>query len=144
MRRSYIYAFLVIAIAVVAVSYLVNPPIEQAPIENEQQLTAKEGASSNVKVNESNELLNVNSNYEACGKGTLQSPINIEVKETIDEEQALKLAEQISLNYDQALFAVENNGHTIEANSTTLDNSLLINDKEFKLTGIHFHSPSEH
>lgn len=144
MRRSYIYAFLVIAIVVVAVSYLVNPPIEQAPIENEQQLTAKEGASSNVKVNESNELLNVNSNYEACGKGTLQSPINIEVKETIDEEQALKLAEQISLNYDQALFAVENNGHTIEANSTTLDNSLLINDKEFKLTGIHFHSPSEH
>lgn len=144
MRRSYIYAFLVIAIVVVAVSYLVNPPIEQAPIENEQQLTAKEGATSNVKVNESNELLNVNSNYEACGKGTLQSPINIEVKETIDEEQALKLAEQISLNYDQALFAVENNGHTIEANSTTLDNSLLINDKEFKLTGIHFHSPSEH
>lgn len=144
MKKSYIYAFLLIAIVVVAVSYIVNPPIEQAPVENKQQLTANNGASPNGETNNSNEMLNVNSNYEACGKGTLQSPINIEVNETIDEEQAKKLAEQVSLNYDQAIFAVENIGHTIEANSTTLDNSLLMNDKEFKLTGIHFHSPSEH
>lgn len=60
--------FLLIAIVVAAVSYIVNPPIEQAPVENKQQLTANNGASPNGETNNSNEMLNVNSNYEACGK----------------------------------------------------------------------------
>ncbi|MDN4493475.1 carbonic anhydrase [Ureibacillus aquaedulcis] len=144
MRKKYIYALLSIAVVIGVIGYFAIDTTEQAPVENEQQLTAADVYWSYTGETGPEQWINVNSNYEACGRGELQSPINIEIKETADQQEAVKLAEQISLNYDQAIFTVENIGHTIEANSTTLENSLLINDKEYKLTGIHFHSPSEH
>ena len=144
MRKNYIYAILSIAIVIGIVGYFAIDTTEQAPVEDKEQLTANGVYWSYSGETGPEQWKNVNSNYEACGRGELQSPINIEIKEAADQQEAVKLAEQISLNYDQAIFTVENNGHTIEANSTTLENSLLINDKEYKLTGIHFHSPSEH
>ncbi len=144
MRKKYIYAILSIAVVLGVIGYFAIDTTEHAPVEDEKQLTAADVYWSYTGETGPEKWMNVNSNYEACGRGELQSPINIEIKAEADQQEAVKLAEQISLNYDQAIFAVENNGHTIEANSTTLENSLLINNKEFKLTGIHFHSPSEH
>ena len=144
MRKNYIYAILSIAVVIGVVGYFAIDTTEQAPVEDKEQLTATGVYWSYTGDTGPEQWMNVNSNYEACGRGELQSPINIEIKETADQQEAVKLAEQISLNYDQAIFTVENNGHTIEANSTTLENSLLINDKKYNLTGIHFHSPSEH
>ncbi|MFC7684872.1 carbonic anhydrase [Ureibacillus sp. GCM10028918] len=144
MRKNYIYAFLSLVVVIGVIGYFAIDTTEQAPVENKQQLTAADVYWSYTGENGPEQWMNVNSNYEACGRGELQSPINIEIKEGVDQQEAVKLAEQISLNYDQAIFTVENIGHTIEANSTTLENSLLINNKEYKLTGIHFHSPSEH
>jgi len=144
MRKKYIYAFLSIAVVLGIIGYFTVDTTELAPVENKDELTAKNVYWSYAGETGPDQWMNVNSDYEACGRGELQSPINIEIKDTADQQEALKLAEQISLNYEQAIFTVENNGHTIEANSTTLDNSLLINNKEYKLTGIHFHSPSEH
>lgn len=144
MRKNFIFVYLSIVVILCVVGYLTVNTTELAPVEDTKQLTAKDVYWSYAGDTGPEQWKNVNASYEACGKGELQSPINIEVSETVDQQEAMKLAEQISLNYDQAIFTVENNGHTIEANSTTLENSLLINKKEYNLKGIHFHSPSEH
>lgn len=144
MRKNFIYAFLSLAVIIGVIGYYSINTKEQAPVENKTQLTATEVFWSYEGENGPIKWMNVDSSYEACGRGELQSPINIEISKVTDEKQAITLAEQISLNYDQAIFTVENNGHTIQANTTSVDNSLLINNKEFKLTDIQFHSPSEH
>lgn len=144
MRKKYIYASLSIAATILAIGYFMNDFAEQAPVEKKQQANQNTVFWSYEGDHGPQQWMNVNSSYEACGRGELQSPINIEISNTENQLEAVKLAEQISLKYDQAIFTVENNGHTIEANSTTFENSMLINEKEYKLTGIHFHSPSEH
>ncbi len=140
MRKNYVYAFLAIAIVFTIVGYYTINKKEIAPIEKEEQLTATDVYWSYDGINGPNEWMNVDSSYEACGRGELQSPINIEVAKTAKQ----KLNEEIHLNYEEAIFSVENNGHTIQANSTSIDNSLMIEDEKYDLTAIHFHSPSEH
>ncbi|RHW38365.1 carbonic anhydrase family protein [Lysinibacillus yapensis] len=143
MRKIYLYAFFSFLIVVLAIGYFLVDSSQQAPAENDQSGKNIVYRSYDGGVGKA-QWLKVISSYEACGRGELQSPINIEVKETIDQAEAAKLADQISLNYDQAIFAVENDGHTIEANATTAHNSIVIDNKEYKFTGMHFYSPSEH
>lgn len=140
MRRNYIYAFIAIVIVFGVIGYYTIDTKEQAPVDNEEQLTAKDVYWSYEGANGPSEWMNVDSNYEACGRGELQSPINIEVANTAKQ----KLEEEIHLNYEEAIFSVKNNGHTIQANSTSVDNSLMIEDEKYNLKAIHFHSPSEH
>lgn len=140
MRKTYIYAYVTLAVVLALVVYYTMDTTEQAPVENEEQLTVKDVYWSYDGESGPNEWVNVDAAYEACGRGELQSPINIEISDVVEE----KVGEDIQLKYEEELFEIENNGHTIEANSTSTDNSMIINNKEYKLTGIHFHSPSEH
>ena len=144
MKKYYIYAFLSFTIVFSMIGYFVSKSAKEIQIGNKQALTAQEVYWAYEGVNGPDDWINVNSSYEACGRGELQSPINIEINSARQEQEAIDFANQISLNYDQAIFTVENNGHTIEANATTLDNSILINKKPYNLTAINFHSPSEH
>ncbi|MEL3961488.1 carbonic anhydrase family protein [Lysinibacillus endophyticus] len=137
MKKNYVIAYVTFAIVLALVAYYTMDTTEQAPVESEEQLTVNWSYDGETGPQQ---WMNVSADYAACGRGELQSPINIEVSNTAKEE----LDEEVKLNYEKALFEIENNGHTIEANSTTPDNSLMINDEEYKLTGIHFHSPSEH
>lgn len=74
--------------------------------------------------------------FEACGKGSAQSPINIE---------AYKQADLQDLNavYKDTPLEVVNNGHTVQVNyeaGSTLD----LGGQSFELLQFHFHTPSEH
>ena len=82
----------------------------------------------------------INPDYAACTNGKEQSPINIETSQVIDDEKL----EDLDINYKPTGFSLSNNGHTIQANASTMDNSLVADNKEYKLAQFHFHTPSEH
>ncbi|MED1470048.1 carbonic anhydrase [Bacillus salipaludis] len=76
----------------------------------------------------------------ACVNGNEQSPINIEFSQVANE----KGAEDLQINYKLTSFSLMNNGHTVQANTASGRNSILIKGKEYKLAQFHFHTPSEH
>lgn len=78
--------------------------------------------------------------YTACTNGKEQSPINIETSRVIEDK---KIADPV-INYRPTEFSLSNNGHTIQGNPLTNDNSMNVDQKEYKLAQFHFHAPSEH
>ena len=78
--------------------------------------------------------------YEVCTNGKEQSPINIETSNVIED----KNIGDMDINYQPTLFSLSNNGHTIQANPLSFENTLVLDDKEYKLKQFHFHTPSEH
>ena len=82
----------------------------------------------------------INPDYAVCTNGKEQSPINIETSQVIEDE---KMAD-LDINYKPTGFSLSNNGHTIQGNPSTLDNSFVVDNKEYKLEQFHFHTPSEH
>ena len=76
----------------------------------------------------------------ACVNGEEQSPINLEFSQVKVDK---KLTEN-QINYEPTNFTLINNGHTVQANSTTENNSMIVEGNEYKLLQFHFHTPSEH
>lgn len=68
--------------------------------------------------------------------GNMQSPINIETSKVEDY-----LGSGIELNYDQVGTYVRNNGHSIQVG---LRGTAEIDDRDFTVSQLHFHAPSEH
>ena len=83
---------------------------------------------------------NLNPDFAACTNGKEQSPINIETSRVIDD----KKTEDLVINYKPTAFSLTNNGHTIQGNALNSDNSIIVDNKEYKLEQFHFHTPSEH
>ena len=82
----------------------------------------------------------IDPNYATCANGKEQSPINIETSKVIEDDKI----EDPVINYKPTVFSLSNNGHTIQANPSTSDNSLVFGNEEYKLAQFHFHAPSEH
>ena len=82
----------------------------------------------------------IDPNYATCANGKEQSPINIETSKVIEDDKI----EDPVINYKPTVFTLSNNGHTIQANPSTPDNSLVFGNEEYKLAQFHFHAPSEH
>lgn len=82
----------------------------------------------------------IDPDYVACTNGEEQSPINIESSQVIED----KKTGNVDINYEPTEFSLSNNGHTIQANPSNMDNSIVVDNKEYKLTQFHFHTPSEH
>jgi carbonic anhydrase len=82
----------------------------------------------------------LNPDFAACKNGKEQSPINIETSQVIEDEKTADLV----INYKPTEFSLSNNGHTIQGNPLTKDNSFFVGNKEYKLTQFHLHTPSEH
>ncbi len=82
----------------------------------------------------------LNPDFAACTNGKEQSPINIETSRVIEDEKITDLV----INYKPTEFSLTNNGHTIQGNALTNDNSFIVDNKEYKLAQFHFHTPSEH
>ncbi|TVX89636.1 carbonic anhydrase [Paenibacillus agilis] len=78
--------------------------------------------------------------YQICKVGKQQSPINIDTDETTEHDND----KGFTTKYKPSLFTISNNGHTIQANATSQDNTLLIDGKAYYLLQFHFHTPSEH
>jgi len=74
--------------------------------------------------------------YELCGAGNNQSPIDISAVTITD------LAD-IEFNYQASPLEITNNGHTIQVNYAP-GSSITVGDKKYELLQFHFHSPSEH
>ncbi|MFB4164681.1 carbonic anhydrase [Alteribacillus sp. JSM 102045] len=79
--------------------------------------------------------------YSVCIDGYEQSPINIEFSQVTKDDQNL---ENMEVDYHPASFTLVNNGHTVQAENPSEDNSLVIDENEYQLAQFHFHTPSEH
>ena len=82
----------------------------------------------------------INPDYALCKKGKEQSPINIETSHVIEDEKMT----DVFFNYIPTGFSLSHYGYTIQATPSTLDNSIVVDNKEYKLAQLHFHTPSEH
>ncbi|MEH7342325.1 carbonic anhydrase family protein [Bacillus sp. JJ1532] len=82
----------------------------------------------------------INPDYAVCTNGKEQSPINIQTSQVIEDDKIANL----DINYKPTRFSLSNNGYTIQGNPSTLDNSFVVDNKEYKLAQFHFHTPSEH
>lgn len=76
----------------------------------------------------------------ACANGSEQSPVNIDFSQVTES----KKLEGIQIQYEPTTFSLVNNGHTVQANVETDNNSIIIEGNEYKLDQFHFHTPSEH
>ena len=78
--------------------------------------------------------------YAACVNGSEQSPINIEFSEVeID-----RTIEDVEIQYEPTTFSLVNNGHTIQANTSSETNNIILDGAAYQLVQFHFHTPSEH
>lgn len=77
-----------------------------------------------------------------CG-GKKQSPININTNNTVELEMNLNFSD---FHYTKTtkINSVTNNGHTIEYDFDSGNNTIVFEGKEYTLKQFHFHSPSEH
>ncbi|TSB44696.1 carbonic anhydrase [Alkalicoccobacillus porphyridii] len=84
----------------------------------------------------------LSSEYKACGQGSQQSPINIDTK----ENASIKEAElDLVFDYNETIYSVEDNDEIFQANSFDLNNNtLMINEDEYRLHQVALHTPSEH
>lgn len=78
--------------------------------------------------------------FSACINGTEQSPIDIVTSQIVEAEES----EIIDIHYQPTTITIENNGHTIQANTETQNNSIILGGTIYKLSQLHFHTPSEH
>lgn len=78
----------------------------------------------------------ISAEYEACGAGKAQSPIDLAGFGEAD------LA-NITFNYQPSKVNILNNGHTIQVNYDD-GSSIDLDGTTYKLAQFHFHAPSEH
>ncbi|MCF6182847.1 carbonic anhydrase [Lutibacter sp.] len=76
--------------------------------------------------------------FSDCG-GKVQSPINIETKNILNEND-LKAPK---FSYGKSSVNIINNGHTVQFNVDG-DNTVNLNGKDYKLLQFHYHAKSEH
>ena len=76
--------------------------------------------------------------WETCGMGMAQSPIDISSMEITASAPA-----DLQFNYNPTSFIILNNGHTIEVPYAS-GSSLVVGDDTFEVKQFHFHTPSEH
>lgn len=79
----------------------------------------------------------LNPEFNLCGSGQRQSPINIDQSITLQGP-----AEPLQFSYQPSGASVVNNGHTIQVDLVG-DNSVTVRGSSYKLVQFHFHAPSE-
>ena len=77
----------------------------------------------------------INEKFSMCGKGKMQTPINIIATEDKD-------LTPLALSYTTASNNVVNNGHTVQVNIKS-GSTLSIDNSIYELKQFHFHTPSE-
>lgn len=73
--------------------------------------------------------------FEACAKGTRQSPIDIRMTEKVN-------LPDLNFQYTAVAPTIWNNGHTVQVNVPS-GNKLVVGDQTYDLLQFHFHTPSE-
>ncbi|PFH12068.1 carbonic anhydrase [Collimonas sp. PA-H2] len=74
-----------------------------------------------------------------CRSGQRQSPI------ALSEASAERVASKdFTIHYEAGRVALLNNGHTIQANVSDANDTVVFKGETYKLDQFHFHTPSEH
>lgn len=83
--------------------------------------------------------------YAACGRGQLQSPINLLPSEATGKAKLAMEYKTTSLHmaHNEHVDDIVDNGHTIQINVEP-GSTISVNGKVFSLKQGHFHTPSEH
>ncbi|KAJ6300560.1 hypothetical protein OIU76_021369 [Salix suchowensis] len=82
----------------------------------------------------------INPHWEACGKGQMQSPIDV-----LDRRvEVFPNLGKLRRDYQAAPAAVKNRGHDITVIWKGDAGKITINDTDYQLQQCHWHSPSEH
>ncbi|HWO97578.1 MAG TPA: carbonic anhydrase family protein [Bacillus sp. (in: firmicutes)] len=150
MKKKLIYPFLTVSLSV---------SLGACSEQTKETTAPKEEQATNTKENKATEAFGVHtahwsyegeagpehwgeldSSYSACVNGSEQSPIDVEFSQVKTGEKL----KDIQIQYKPTIFSLANNGHTIQANAATLNNSIVVEGKQFKLAQFHFHTPSEH
>lgn len=79
----------------------------------------------------------ISSDYQLCGNGQEQSPIDIETG------VATPGTENLEFNYVDTSFEVVDTGHSLEFEAESSDNQIAYNGQSYSLQQIHFHNQSE-
>ncbi|NKI69135.1 carbonic anhydrase family protein [Collimonas pratensis] len=75
----------------------------------------------------------------ACSSGQRQSPI------ALSEASAQRVASKdFTIHYEAGSVALLNNGHTVQANVSDANDTIVFKGETYKLDQFHFHTPSEH
>ncbi|CAK7341823.1 unnamed protein product [Dovyalis caffra] len=82
----------------------------------------------------------LNPTFSACSSGKVQSPLNIVKKEAVENKNLAPLTR----DYKRANATLVNNGFNIGLHFEEDCGVLIINDKNYTLKQMHWHSPSEH
>jgi carbonic anhydrase len=80
----------------------------------------------------------LSSDWETCGTGMTQSPIDLMVTSIKKKEPTV-----LEFSYQATPLNILNNGHTIEVTYTP-GSALVVDGDAFEVEQFHFHTPSEH
>ncbi|UOQ45969.1 carbonic anhydrase family protein [Halobacillus salinarum] len=76
----------------------------------------------------------------ACANGDKQSPINV----NFSQVHKTSKKKNVQIQYEPSSVSILNNGHTVQADPSKENNTLIMNGKKYTLDQFHFHTPSEH
>lgn len=121
-------------VLIFSVCLLITPCLPQKKIEEDAFIWSYEGNKG------PSYWASIDSAFSACAKGTKQSPVDI----TFSDTKIDTAYEDIQIQYEPTTFSLIHDGHTIQANTSSDSNIIRIDEEDYTLSQIHFHSPSEH
>ncbi|KAK7312583.1 hypothetical protein VNO77_36540 [Canavalia gladiata] len=83
---------------------------------------------------------NIKSEWSACSKGLMQSPIDL----LNEKVQIVSHLGKIQMNYHPSNATLKNRGHDIKMDWLEDTSNIQINETQYELKHFHWHSPSEH
>ncbi|KAJ6425929.1 CARBONIC ANHYDRASE [Salix purpurea] len=125
---------LLVSLVIASYSLTVSLAFE-SEVEDETQFTYIEGTGKGPR-----NWGKINPHWEACGKGQMQSPIDV-----LDRRvEVFPNLGKLRRDYQAAPAAVKNRGHDITVIWKGDAGKITINDTDYQLQQCHWHSPSEH
>ncbi|WP_172372629.1 carbonic anhydrase [Sporosarcina jiandibaonis] len=147
MKKYFVYPFLVVSLSLLLGACSEQTKETTKPEKEEAHVIEKEETDDTTTAEWSYEEETgpehwgeLDSSYSACVNGTEQSPINIDSSQVKTTEKL----DNVEIQYMPTEFSIVNTGHTVQANPTTPNNSIVVEGKEYILAQFHFHTPSEH
>ncbi|MQM18946.1 hypothetical protein Taro_051946 [Colocasia esculenta] len=125
----------VFSVAAVAVFVWHVGPVMCEEVENEREFSYESGAENGPE-----HWGDIHKDWEACGKGRMQSPIDL----SDERVQVVEHLGRLRRAYRPAHATMMNRGHDIMLKWAGGAGAIWINGTEYVLKQMHWHSPSEH
>ncbi|CAN8285559.1 unnamed protein product [Cochlearia groenlandica] len=130
--RDFHFAILIIIVTIVSYS---NAAIKDREVEDESAFTYERN-----KLNGPEKWGKLKPEWKMCGKGEMQSPIDLMNKRV----KIVSHLGMLTRDYKPSNATLKNRGHDIMLKFGKGSGSIKINGSEYHLLQLHWHSPSEH